>query len=406
MLDPEYFANFTDDILALYEAYQTSLCNEIARRIARMGGVTRFSVEQMEILQEAGLVYQDAISMIAEIVPESREEVSRMFFDMGTRTLAYDDAVYIAAGLSPIPLSQSPQMLDLLMAGISKTNGDLFNLTMTTATTSQTSFINAVSLASMQVETGAMSYQQAITNAIKSISGDGAWIQYPPKTEGGIGHRDRIDVAVRRATLTGTAQTTAQMQDMRMNEMNCQCVEVSAHVGARPTHAAWQGGVYTRYGRIDGYEDLVDATGYGSGDGLCGWNCSHKFYPFFIGISERKYSKESLEELNNKTVSYNGEEIEAYKATQMQRALERKIRETKRQLSALDASIKDAPSDSIANSLKSEFTSLSTSLKDQERKLNDFTAQTDLWKDTSRTQVDGFGRSVSQKARWAAQNAV
>ena len=74
------------------------------------------------------------------------------------------------------------------------------------------------------------------------------------------------------------------LQLARMEEMDCEFVEVTAHEGARPTHAVWQGRVYHRGGAVvhDGerYEDFEAATGYGTGPGLCGWNCRHNFYPY------------------------------------------------------------------------------------------------------------------------------
>ena len=39
------------------------------------------------------------------------------------------------------------------------------------------------------------------------------------------------------------------LQLARMEEMDCEFVEVTAYEGARPTHAVWQGKVYHRGGR-------------------------------------------------------------------------------------------------------------------------------------------------------------
>ena len=92
------------------------------------------------------------------------------------------------------------------------------------------------------------------------------------------------------------------LQLARMEEMDCEFVEVTAHEGARPTHAVWQGRVYHRGGAVvqDGerYEDFETATGYGTGPGLCGWNCRHNFYPFYPGVSVRNYTDERLAELD------------------------------------------------------------------------------------------------------------
>ena len=100
------------------------------------------------------------------------------------------------------------------------------------------------------------------------------------------------------------------LQLARMEEMDCEFVEVTAHEGARPTHAVWQGGVYHRGGAVvkDGerYDDFETATGYGTGPGLCGWNCRHNFYPFYPGVSVRNYTDERLAGLDARDIPYGG----------------------------------------------------------------------------------------------------
>lgn len=112
------------------------------------------------------------------------------------------------------------------------------------------------------------------------------------------------------------------LQLARMEEMDCEFVEVTAHEGARPTHAVWQGRVYHRGGAVvhDGerYEDFETATGYGTGPGLCGWNCRHNFYPFYPGVSVRNYTDERLAELDARNIPYGGGLYTRYEITQMQ----------------------------------------------------------------------------------------
>ncbi len=136
------------------------------------------------------------------------------------------------------------------------------------------------------------------------------------------------------------------LQLARMEEMDCEFVEVTAHEGARPTHAVWQGRVYHRGGAVvhDGerYEDFETATGYGTGPGLCGWNCRHNFYPFYPGVSVRNYTDERLAELDARNIPYGGGLYTRYEITQMQRALERRVRKYKRRYLAETAAGVDA----------------------------------------------------------------
>jgi len=184
----------------------------------------------------------------------------------------------------------------------------------------------------MQIVTGGMDYQRAIKNAIYGLAGNGLEsIRYPS------GHVDYLDVATRRATLTGANQTAAEIQLANMQQIGTDLVETTAHPGARPTHAKWQGQIFSISGTHPVYPSFRETTGYGTGPGLCGWNCRHSFFPFFEGLSDEAYPHDKRREYNTATVDYNGEKINLYDATQQQRYLERKIREWKRRLSASEA---------------------------------------------------------------------
>ena len=174
-------------------------------------------------------------------------------------------------------------------------------------------------------------------------------------------------------------------------------MEITAHAGARPSHAVWQGQIVSRSGRL-GYLSLSD-IGYGTGAGFQGWNCRHSWNPFFEGISKRSYTKGDIEALNAKDVPYNGGMYTEYEISQMQRRMEREIRATRRELAGLDEAAKFSTGKQKAD-LQSDFAQSSVKLKRQEAKLRDFTRQTDRRADTSRVQVMGFGRSMSQKAVW------
>lgn len=124
----------------------------------------------------------------------------------------------------------------------------------------------------MQVSSGTMSYQQAITEAVKKVANDGLGvINYAS------GRQDKLDVAMRRTVLAGVSQTTGQLQMTRADQMGVDLVQTSAHIGARPDHQKWQGKVFSRSGTSKQYPGLVESKDYGTGAGLMGWNCRHSF---------------------------------------------------------------------------------------------------------------------------------
>lgn len=396
MLTPEYLEAAPEGIVELYSKLDETIIRDIVRRMVKTGGVTLTAAWQAERLQESGLLFEDIIRKVSAMTGASDRQVQALFEDAGVESLKYDFAIYEAAGLAPLPLLQSPAAAQVLQAGIQKTQGYLKNLSLTTATATQSAYINAVTLAEMQMESGAFDYISAIRNAVSDAARAGTTVLYP------TGHTDKLDVAIRRAVLTGLTQTTGKISERYADDMGCDLVETTAHAGARPSHQVWQGKVFSRSGSGK-YPNFVASTGYGTGAGLCGWNCRHSFFPFFEGLSASAYPHDKIQEYNSRTVTYNDQNISYYDATQMQRAFERQIRATKRELAGYDEGIKATDSDELRNALKEKFNNLSVRLKHQESELKDFLGQTGLDRQREREQVLSFGRSPAQSARQAAE---
>jgi Phage minor capsid protein 2 len=368
MLTADYLDALPDPILDLFEEYTQTVINDIARRLAKAGRVTDTAAWQMQRLTESGKVYEAALEEIARVTGQSESALRALFERAGVKAMKFDDAVYKAAGLNPLPLNLSPAMSQVLAAGLQKTNGVMRNLTLTTALSSQEAYIHAADLAYMQITGGAFDYQTALKNAIKQAANQGLMVGYPG------GHKDQLDVALRRTILTGVNQTVGRLQETRANEMGADLVQTSAHIGARPTHMTWQGQIFSRSGSHAKYPDFVSSTGYGTGPGLMGYNCRHSWFPFFEGISVEHYKQAELESYENKKVTYNGQELTFYEATQQQRAIERQIRKVKRQAGALEAAGIDNTDERIA-------------LGRYQAKMRDFTRQTKLRRQSFREQV-------------------
>ena len=391
MLTPEQLDALPRRFVQLWQQVEDDILQDIARRIKKMDELdplTPTAIWQAWRLAETRAVRSSAVATLAKYTGKSRAEIKRLLETAGVQTLAADDAVYTAAGLAPPPVNQSPALLNLLNAGYRQTCGTWQNLTATTANTVTGAFEDRLSRAWGLVSTGAMDYNTAIRRTVDDLADTMPYITYPS------GHTDTLEVAARRAVLTGVNQTCAKLQLARMEEMDCEFVEVTAHEGARPTHAVWQGRVYHRGGAVvqDGerYEDFETATGYGTGPGLCGWNCRHNFYPFYPGISVRNYTDERLAELDARNVPYGGGLYTRYEITQMQRALERKVRRYKRRYLAETAAGVDA-SRSTAK------------LKAARQQLSAFLNETGERLDGARAEVPGFGQREAKQADATAE---
>ena len=368
MLKPEYIQRLPRNMVKLYEQAEADILADMARRISTYDYWIPAVEHQAKMLEEAGMVREEIIAQLKSLTKRTEDELLSLMKEAGTTALKSDDEVYRRAGLKPSPVSASEDLQRVLQAGFEQTNGEFVNLTKTTARTATMQFERALDRAYMQIALGGMDYNTSIRSAIKQLSADGVGaIKYPS------GKVDSIEVAVRRAVVTGVNQTALKLQDARANEMWADLVEVSAHAGARPEHAVWQGGIYSRSGKSKKYPDFVKTTGYGTGAGLGGWNCSHSFRPWFEGMS-RTWGKEQIADYQAKDYEYNGVKMTEYEALQEQRKIERGIRRWKREKNSMEAAGLDSGE-------------ASAKVREWNRKHKDFLEQTGLKADGTRVVV-------------------
>lgn len=375
MLSEKDFANIEKQANQIYEKLELDIIEEIATRIANFGYANTVVLNDLKIAEEMGFLYQDIVKLVAEYNNTTEEEVNRIFYEAGEKSLKFDDKIYKKAGLQPLPLQQSESIKQVMNAAIVRTAGNLQNLCMTTANTAQTQFYNAINMAYMEVSTGVKSYTQAIIDTIKNISSQGAVIEYPS------GAKRSIESAVRTNIVTAINQNCGKLQELRADEMGWDLMELTAHSGARPSHASWQGKIVSRSGQ-KGYLSLRD-IGYGEATGFKGINCRHDWYPYYKG-SARAYTQKELNKWKNEKVEYNGKKISKYEATQKQRAFERKIRQDNKDLKAQQAILTSKDKNINIEQVQAEIRNIKAKQNNHNAQLNDFLNQTGLRKDINR----------------------
>ena len=378
MITPEQWEEIGKQAEGLYNQLELEIIQEIAERISNVGYANTVVKNDTRIAQEMGIMYQDVIRLVAEHNETTENKIKEIFEEAGIKSLKYDDKIYKLAGLKTIPLKQSTNMWQLLETTAIKTNNNLSNLVMTTAETSQTTFYNAMNKAYMEVSTGVKSYTQSIIDTIKEVSKQGANIKYPS------GRKLSLESAVRMNIVTGVNQTCGKLQLMRAEELEWDLMELTAHIGARPEHVVWQGKIVSRSGK-EGYLSLED-IGYGEATGFKGVNCRHDWRPYYEG-STRTYTDKELKEMADKTVTYNGKEVPYYDATQIQRKMERQIRQDKKDIAGLQGSLLSNDKDLDINKIKEELRQVQTTMQTHNTTLNDFLEQTGFRKDYSRLKI-------------------
>lgn len=375
MLTEQDFIRIEKQANQIYLNLELQIIEEIATRIANFGYANTVVINNLKIAEEMGFLYQDIIRLIAEYNNTTVEEVNRIFYEAGEKSLKFDDQIYKENGLNPVPLKQSESIKQTMNATIIRTAGNLQNLCMTTASTAQSQFYNAINMAYMETSTGVKSYTQAIVDEIKKLSKQGAVIEYPS------GAKRSLESAIRTNVVTAVNQNCGKLQELRADEVGCDLMELSAYSGARPEHAKWQGKIVSRSGKR-GYLSLRD-IGYGEVTGFKGVNCHHDWYPYFEG-STRTYTNKQLKDWQNEKVTYNGQQISVYDATQIQRKIERQIRQDKKDLRAQQAILTSNNKEIKIEEVEAEIRNIKSRQKEDNSQLNNLLKQTGLQKDYSR----------------------
>lgn len=371
-LSPEMLDSLPESLIKIYADVEITVLEDMARRISSYNYFIPAALHQNQKLLELGEVQADIIAALSAITGKTQKEIVTLLTEACEVSIEEDVEYYTRADVYAPDKVNTEALYENLNAGLRQTQQAFSNITRTTAIVTGTLFVGALDRAWTQVNTGTFDYNTAIKKAITDLSSGGLGaIRYKS------GRVDSIEVAVRRAVMTGINQTAAKTQETLADQLGVDLVEVTAHGGARPTHQKWQGRVYSRNGRkiINGevFEDFKKATGYGTGPGLCGWNCRHNFHPYIPGTS-RTWSEKQLKELDAKNVEYNGEKYTQYEASQIQRSIERQIRAVKRTVAALEAAGQDA----------SEHRK---TLREAQKAYTDFTKQTGIKKQSARTQI-------------------
>ena len=347
---PEVLDALPEELAELYRSLESQLLDEICSRLNLADRLNEVTVQSIRALRSHGISQQEIERAIRRTTNISEKKLKELLDDVVERNQRYySELIKIADVTAPKTLLS----IEDTYAIYEQTRQTFRNITQSMAflldngrsmlrpaSAYQWVLDNAV----LQVQSGAISYNQAISGAVKQLADSGI-----KTAEYQSGHMDQIDVAVRRAIMTGINQLCQQYSEQSMDYLETDLVEVSAHIGARNTgtgpenHESWQGKIY-RWSKkpkqsSGRYPDFIASTGYGTGPGLGGWNCRHHFYPFVEGVMEPTYSKSDLRAMEGKKreISFEGKQYDGYTATQKQRQIERTIRKLKREQTAYKA---------------------------------------------------------------------
>lgn len=368
---------------SLYDKLEREVIADIARRVKKTGRYTETAELMAKAMREQGYntakiqsevmkllradpefkkavaentkaYKQEVKEIIRETVEEAKRRGDKLVAEAGD--MAWNDDLQVWKA-HDIDLSKPNSMNNLYKAFRSQTREQLRNLTRTTGfkgtVLGETGVLDmyqrSMDLALLKLSTGTFSYDQVVNDLIHELAKSGLRsIDYANKRS------YHLDTAARMILRTASSQLAGRISEMNIRKTGVELVYVDAHVGARPSHAEWQGQVYSWNGNSRKYKDFYSATDYGDVNGLKGVNCTHNFYPYWEGDAIPEFKEPD-------PITINGKEYTYYEATQEQRRQERAIRATKREIDARKA-------------IGSDSKDLNAKLRAQRAKYHEFSA--------------------------------
>lgn len=400
MLEPEYFYGKSDKLIEMYQDLEDWILQDIAKRLLKSGDLSGTADRELWKLEQMGLHRQEIIKRLAQLTGKSRNEIRRLLRDSAMTSFSNDSKV-LEKVAHVVPFLQNNDVIQALNAELTKTMGELGNLTRTTMMQSQKDLLNMLNEVDFRVASGLQSYSSAVCEVLDRYAESGVMVNYP------TGSRRTLEAAVRCCIVTSMNQTAAEVTNQYIIQHGVEYVVVSQHLGARynpkdPTgvssHDWWQGKAYKIHGSESGFPNLLESTGYNidfdSKRGVCvnmlglhGYNCRHSHGPWYKELGE------SLPEIDRE------ESQKRYDLEQKQRAIERAVRKTKRQLLVKEQELNAFPDD---ENIRGDYDKLAYRLRMQNRKYGEFCAENGLQRQYDRVKVAGFKKPQAAKANGRA----
>lgn len=374
---------------------EMNIMQDIIRRIKINDEITRSADWQIYRLIQMGQSQDFIQDQIKRVLGKSDAEMQMLYDDVIATGYARDEKLYKAVGSEFITFKDNAPLQQIIESAIIQTKSEMVNITQTLGFTIDLGgkqvltpagqyLQQVLDTAVTQVNTGTFDYNSTLKKVVKEMTKSGL-----RRVDYATGWSNRIEVATRRAVMTGVTQVTSHINESNAEKLGTDKFEVSWHAAARPSHQEWQGRVYSK-------QQLIDVCGLGTGPGLMGWNCYHVYYPFIEGVSERQWTDEQLDAMNageNKPKIFNGKEYTTYEATQRQRQLETLMRAQRQKIKLLKSGEGAEEALQIAQ----------IDYQDTMRKYKMFSEHMKLPQQKERVYMDGLGKAVSGKVASVAK---
>ncbi len=338
MFTPEEMEAIPVALEQLFDSLQMEIMLDVIRLLLRAKEITPSVNYKIHRLYDSGKSKSELKDLVQRTLDLTDEELEHIFSAVIESGYNKGESVFNRCGKEFIPYAENEPLQQFVRAVQAQTQGECRNITQSMGfaqrqpdgslgfTPVADYYQETLDKAVVDIASGAFDYNTVLKRTVKEMTDSGLrTVDYES------GWSNRVDVAARRAVMTGFNQVVAHITEENAEKLGTDYFEVTYHMGARPTHQPWQGRVYSK-------QELETVCGLGTVTGLCGANCYHSYSPFIKGIDTLTYSEEELDRMNeeeNTPKEYNGRQYTAYEAQQRQRQLETAMRADRQKIELL-----------------------------------------------------------------------
>ena len=357
-MDPLRQQQLTMSTVEVFLSIEEEILLNVAKRLKSHNDLlTERGIHSWQALQLGQLdsLTQQNVIAIAKKSGLSIDEVSKMLEKAGYEAVQENEEDLQEAvrkgALIRAPSIASSTALAAVITAYQAQARDKFNMINTTMLgQSRQLYLDIINQTTGKVLAGSSTPREALRETAARWAEKGV-----PALVDKAGRQWSTEAYVSMVTRSMSNNVANDMQFARMDEYDVDLVLVSAHAGARPRCAPYQGKIYSRGGLHPRYSPL-SFTSYGEAAGLRGVNCKHIFYPYIEGITQKTYQPYPAQE--NQRI---------YEESQQQRYLERRIRAAKRELSMMEAMGDDAGIQAAKKKIRERQADMRDFINDTER---------------------------------------
>ena len=352
MITQEQAEKIIERLVDRIELANTYFLQNIGSAVAKIKELTPSQAHQLVQMLKYGGKYDDIVRELAKYTGLNLKDVDKIFAEYAKKDQLFYEKFYRYRNIPFVEYAENEALKKQTEALARIAEKEMYNFARTNVLGYtirdakgkpqfyglRETYNRVLDEALLNVDQGKETFDQAVSKILNDIGGSGLkTLEYES------GRSVRLDSVVRMHLQSRLRELHNENQKMFGEEFGYDGIEISVHLNPAPDHADVQGRQFS----IEEYEKLNSgdfATDYKGRfytldhDGKNGYrpiselNCYHYIFPIILGVSDPEYSEEQLKKINDdneKGFDFEGKHYTNYQGTQLQRSLERKIREQK-----------------------------------------------------------------------------